>query len=67
MNYDQYKTAEPPDEIPCEVCGDYVKEYHVFTPDGHKWGYLLCAGCHDEMTRIAKEERAAAFELMNES
>ena len=68
MTYDEYKLATPPDDVQCELCGEYGMNYNTFTPDGKRWGQVLCPGCYDEMMADMEAERAAAFAHMeNES
>ena len=64
--YDNWKLATPPDDAECELCGEWVKDWKVFTADGQRYGQVLCHGCYDEMVQAQQDERAAAFASMED-
>lgn len=64
MKYDDWKQATPPEEIKCEICGDWTKHYRIVTPHGQRIGYVLCDGCAREMEEQLKNEEVAAFQQM---
>lgn len=64
MTYDQYKLATPPEPCQCETCGDFIESFEIVEKPGHSYGYVLCQDCAAEMQQEIEDERASAFELM---